>query len=69
MTKSDFIDWKRSPVTQEVFSQLHARTKEIKDQIVDEAQSGDPKRIAYLAGLVQGFQFLMNIDFEDTNGD
>lgn len=69
MTSNDFHDWKRHPVTQEVFSQLQARVGELKDRMVGEAVYSDPRTLAHLAGITQGFQFLLNIDFEDANGD
>lgn len=69
MTSNDFYDWKRHPVTQEVFSQLQARVEEYKDQMVNSAVYSDPRTNAHLAGIIQGFQFLLNIDFEDANGN
>lgn len=69
MTSSDFHDWKRHPVTQEVFSQLQARIAVYKDQLVAEVCDSDPRRLSMISGIVQGFEFLLNIDFEDANGN
>lgn len=69
MTKSDFIDWKKNPVTQELFSQLKQRVEDMKDRLVGYAASGNATSSAHMAGIVEGFQFLLNIDWEDTNGN
>lgn len=68
MTSNDFYDWKRHPVTQEVFSQLQARVEEYKDRLVVYAANQSPST-SHIAGLIEGFQFLLNIDFEDANGN
>jgi hypothetical protein len=66
VTKSDFIDWKRHPVTQEVFSQLRSRVDELKDRLVGKAAASAPEA-THLAGIIEGFQFLLNIDYEDDD--
>lgn len=67
MTKSDFIDWKRHPVTQEVFSQLRSRVDDMKDRVLGYAAIGDVPHGAHVAGIVEGFQFLLNIEYEENN--
>jgi hypothetical protein len=68
VTSNDFHDWKRHPVTQEVFSQLQGRVADSKDQLVGLSRDRDD-RAAYVAGIIDGFQFLLNIDFEDAHGN
>ena len=65
MTKSDFIDWKRHPVTQQVFSQLEARITEIVDQMVTQAGYIDPRTNAYMGGSIAAYKDMLLIDFEE----
>lgn len=65
MTKSDFIDWKRHPVTQQVFSQLEARVTEIADQMVSQAGYIDPRMNAYMGGSIAAYKDMLLIDFEE----
>lgn len=69
MTASDFYDWKRHPVTQQVFSQLDARISGLKDEIVGEALAGDPRTLASKAGGILAYQDVLDIDFEESHGD
>jgi hypothetical protein len=69
VTKADFIDWKRHPVTQEVFSQLQSRASDLKDQIVSQVAYADPRTMAERAGMIQAFEFLLNIDYEESHGN
>lgn len=66
---SDFYDWKRHPVTQEVFHQLQTRVDQLKDELVTQAVMGNTTVQAHKAGLIQAFEFLLNIDFEESHGD
>lgn len=69
MTKADFYDWKRHPVTQQVFSQIQERIEYIKDQLVMQQGYSDEKLLAERAGMAQAFQFLLNIEYEEeTHG-
>ena len=65
MTKSDFIDWKRHPVTEQVFSQLRQRIEYLKDELVGYATSGDPRELAQKAGAIMAMDDVLNIQFED----
>lgn len=67
MTKSDFIDWKRHPVTQQVFSQIQDRIEQIKEQLVMQAGYVDQKLLAERAGMAQAFQFLLNIEYDEES--
>lgn len=69
MTKVDFYDWKRHPVTQEVFSQLQERLEEIKGQLVYQAVTADPRVLAERAGMAQAFKFVLDIDYEESHGN
>lgn len=69
MTPADFYDWKRHPVTQQIYSHLNARIELLKDQLVHEARSGNTTEQAYKAGAVFAYGDMLNISFEETQGD
>lgn len=65
MTKNDFIDWKRHPVTQQVFSQLSERIESLSLELVAQVASADPRAMAEKAGAIQAFQHILEIEFEE----
>ena len=65
MTKNDFIDWKRHPVTQVMFAQLGKRIQEIYE-ILGEQAGLNPLRDRELVGAVKAYQDIINIEPEDT---
>lgn len=69
MTKADFTDWKRHPVTQQVFAQLQDRVDSLKEEIVAQVAHTDPRVMAEKAGAVQAFQHFLEIDYEESHGD
>ena len=66
MTKSDFIDWKRHPVTQQVFSQIADRVGMLKDEIAAQAAHVPQLELAEKSGAVQAFQHILDIDYEES---
>lgn len=65
MTKNEFIDWKRHPVTQQVFSQLEARIAELTESLV--ANAGiDPANDAKLAGAILAHRDIINIEYDES---
>lgn len=68
MTYQDFMDWKASPVTKAVFMEVLKRKEELKDRMVGEMLSNIPTAQA-TAGAIQALDFLLNMDYEDSNGD
>jgi hypothetical protein len=64
MNKSDFIDWKRHPVTQVVFSQLQSRIRDLQD-ILGQSAGQNSVQDARFSGAVQAYQDMLNIEFED----
>ena len=69
MTRSDFVEWKRHPITQEIFSQLAARAKEYSETIVASVHDADVRELSRKAGIVEAFNFLLNIEYEESHGD
>lgn len=64
MTKEEFFDWKRHPVTQQVMSQLRYRIDTLKDELVGTAISGDSTVSAHKAGAIQAYQDMTLIEYE-----
>lgn len=62
MTKSDFVDWKRHAVTQEVFSRLEGRIQELLDTLVANAGLA-PEVDARNAGGIQAYRDLLSIEW------
>lgn len=61
MTRSEFQQWKASPVTQEVFSILRETRDAYVNQLVASAGQPDAMRVS---GNIEAFNYLLNIDFE-----
>lgn len=68
MSYQDFMDWKAMPVTKQVFIEVYKRKEELKERLVSELLSNAPSAQA-TAGAVQAFDYLLNIDYEDSNGN
>jgi hypothetical protein len=64
VTKQDFIDWKRHPVTQIVFSQLEAIVAERKEELAWGAGI-DSYKDALKSGSIRGIYELLNIEYEE----
>jgi hypothetical protein len=64
VTKQDFIDWKRHPVTQIVFSQLEALVAQRKEELAWSAGQ-DTYKDARTSGSILGLYELLNIEFEE----
>jgi hypothetical protein len=67
---STLSDWKRHPVTHEVFIELKARIAGLKDEIVGGILGDDEKLLAYKAGAIQAYNDVLNIELsEESHGD
>lgn len=70
MTKSEFIDWKRSPVTQEVFKLFRERTAELTEQLIEQSIYGDPRKQAETAAAIKVYREVLDMSFEgESHGD
>jgi len=65
MNKSDFIDWKRNPVTQVIFSQLHSRINEMQE-ILSETAGQNPIRDSQLVGAIKAYKDVVLMEYEET---
>lgn len=63
MTKQDFADWKRHPVTKEVFSQLRLRIRDIQESLSGSAGIDSLQDRKYV-GAIEAYNDLLNIEYE-----
>jgi hypothetical protein len=63
VNKADFIDWKRHPVTQVVFSQLQERVQTLQAMLGDSA-GVNPIQDSRYSGAIQAYKDLLLMDFE-----
>lgn len=63
MNKADFIDWKRHPVTQVVFSQLNQRIDDLRAMLGDSAGT-NPIQDSQFVGAIQAYKDIVNIEYE-----
>lgn len=63
MNQKDFIDWKRHPVTQIIFSQLDARIKELQEILGDSAGL-NPREDVVLVGAIKAYRDMINIEYD-----
>lgn len=68
MTKAEFFDWRKDPITQQVFKQLNDRIAILKDEITSGARDADQRELAYKAGAVYAYSDLVNIEYEESHG-
>ena len=69
MTKSDFIDWKNNPITKQVFNLLQERVAGLKDELVGSVINDSIELSTAKAGAIMAYRDILDIEYEDTNGD
>jgi len=63
LNKSDFIDWKRHPVTQVIFSQLNQRINDLQAMLGDSA-GVNPVQDSQFVGAIKAYKDMVNIEYE-----
>lgn len=63
MNKADFIDWKRHPVTQVVFSQLSQRVNDLQSMLGESAGS-NPIQDSQFVGAIKAYRDMLQIEYE-----
>lgn len=63
MNKADFVDWKRHPVTQVVFSQLTQRINDLQGMLGNSA-GVNPIQDSQYVGAIQAYKDMLQIEFE-----
>lgn len=67
MTKEDFEQWKDSSVTKEVMARIHESRERFREAVIHSAASGETVLSAKLAGNIEGFDYLLNIEWEGND--
>jgi len=65
VSKNDFVDWKRHPVTQQVFSQLQGMITQLSEELVEQTVEGNQLRMVEKASAIKAYRDLLNIEFEE----
>lgn len=63
MTKQDYIDWIRHPVTEEVWGELRQRVQGLKDELV---YAEDARTIAIKQGAIIAYSDILDTKPEET---
>lgn len=67
MTKEDFVQWRQSATTEEIFAILREARSAYADKLTSGATlNDDPHGTAKAVGTIQAFDFLLNIQYEDA---
>jgi len=66
MTKEDFLQWKNSRATQEVFNYLKAQRDRHREALIPLGREGNPIQSARVSGICEAFDHLLNIDYQDA---
>ncbi len=67
--KLDFHDWKRHPVTVQVFSQLKDRELMMIEQLIEQTAVMSQSEMAEKAGAIKAYRDLLNIEYEGDEND
>jgi hypothetical protein len=65
VNKADFIDWKRHPVTQVVFSQISNRVRELQE-ILGQTAGENPNQDRMYVGAIQAYNDILLMSYEET---
>lgn len=68
MTKSDFVDWKHHPVTEEVFRKLQTRVRELQE-LLGTSAGLDPLIDRLYVGAISAYNDILNIEYEEDTND
>jgi hypothetical protein len=66
MDKESFTQWMEHPVTKEVMKIINDTRLEFSHSLMAHASSGETVSAARAAGNMEGLDYLLNIQYEDT---
>ena len=66
MNKEEFVQWRHSTITEEVFSILGETRQAYVDKLVGGATLESQPETARTIGILQAFDYLLTIHFEDV---
>lgn len=65
VTKSEFLDWKQSRVSKEVFRILESRIQSLQEALGNGVAYGNEVAYADHVGRIQAYRDMLEIEFED----
>lgn len=65
MTRSDFMDWRKHPITEEVFSAFKVRREQLIERMIDLSNYGDPRDLAETASAIKVYGEILNLEAPD----
>lgn len=68
ITKEEFLQWKNSLITNEVFGQIRRQIQLATSDLVGSAGI-DPDRDRYLCGMIKAWSDILEIDYEGDSED
>lgn len=69
MTKEDFLQWKDSQVTKEIFQCIRNFRQMQAEGLIRLGREGNPIQSARASGICDGLDHLLNIQWDDTSGE
>lgn len=65
MTKEEFVDWKTSPLTKQIFHSIQDRIYDLEHEL-GETAGLDLRSDAMRVGAIRAFRDILEIDYEET---
>jgi hypothetical protein len=63
ISREEIVDWKHHPVTMEFFEAIKQRISDLKEELVDNALSVDPRVLSWKSGAIQALRDILDTDF------
>lgn len=68
MTKTEYLDWKSSPATQEVLQEIRDRIEGLKGELAGDAGK-DPLVDRWRVGAISAFNDILNFYYDEVTHD
>lgn len=66
MTKSDYLDWKHHPITEEIFEVFRRRHDELVEMLIEQSAYGEPRVLAEAAAAIKVYREILNMSPEEV---
>jgi hypothetical protein len=68
LTKNEYVDWRSSPATQEVFEEIKSRIEGLKEELAYVAGE-DPRADGVKVGAIAAFTDILNTTYSEVTQD
>lgn len=68
ISPTEFVDWKKNPITIAFFQAVHQRIVEGKDTLAGQAGI-NPIEDAVIRGIITGLTDVLNVDLDEMGGE